>query len=154
MDTVTLGVTTHPTGDWITQQARNPLLQLGDRAHPFRFLNRDRDAKLPQAFDTVFAGNGTQVLKATPQAPKMNAFAERWTRTARAECTDRMLIFGERHLRTVLDQYATHYNTTRAHRSLDLHTPGDDPTAIPFPAGRIRRRKILGGLLNEYHRAS
>ncbi|WP_406109182.1 integrase core domain-containing protein [Streptomyces sp. NBC_01003] len=149
-----LGVTTHPTGDWITQQARNLPLQLGDPAHPFRFLNRDRDTKFTQAFDTVLAGNGTQVLKAAPQAPKMNAFAERWTRTAPAEYTDRMLIFGERHLRTVLVQYATHYNTTRAHRSLDLHAPGDDPTVIPFPAGRVRRRKILDGLLNEYHRTS
>ncbi|MFD4652596.1 integrase core domain-containing protein [Streptomyces sp. NPDC058441] len=149
-----LGVTPHPTGDWGTQQARNLFLQLGDRAHPFRYLIRDRDAKFTQAFDAVFAGNGIQVLKAAPQAPKMNAFAERWIRTVRAECTDRMLIFGERHLRSVLDQYATHYNAARAHRSLDLRAPGDDPTVIPFPARRVRRRKILGGLLNEYHRAS
>ncbi|MFE6157599.1 integrase core domain-containing protein [Streptomyces sp. NPDC056486] len=95
--------------------------------------------------------NSTQVLKTAPQAPKMNAFAERWVRTARSECTDRMLIFGERHLRTVLGQYTRHYNTGRAHRSLKLRAPGDDPTIAPFPADRIRRRKILGGLLNEYH---
>ncbi|MFF1691499.1 MULTISPECIES: hypothetical protein [unclassified Streptomyces] len=65
-----------------------------------------------------------------------------------------MLISGERHLRTVLDEYATHYNTPRAHRSLDLRAPGDDPTDIPLPTGRVRHREILGRLLNEYHRAS
>jgi transposase InsO family protein len=84
----------------------------------------------------------------------MNAFAERCVRTARAECIDRMLIFGAHRLHTVLDQYTTHYNSGRPHRALNLRAGGDDPTIIPFPANRIRRRKILGGLLNEYHQAS
>ncbi|MGO4747140.1 transposase [Streptomyces sp. 2MCAF27] len=74
-------------------------------------------------------------------------------RTARAECTDRLLITGERHLRTVLDHYAEHYNAGRAHRSLDLRAPEDDPHIIPLPAGTVRRRPVLGGLLNEYHTA-
>ncbi|MFE2448612.1 integrase core domain-containing protein [Streptomyces sp. NPDC059426] len=84
-------------------------------------------------------------------SPRSNAFAERWIRTARAECTDRLLITGERHLRTVLTQYAEHYNAGRAHRSLDLRAPDDHPSVIPLPAAAVRRRQLLGGLLNEYH---
>ncbi|WP_413115007.1 integrase core domain-containing protein [Streptomyces sp. CY1] len=80
-----------------------------------------------------------------------HAETERWTRTARAECTDRLLITGERHLRTVLTTYAEHYNAGRAHRSLGLRAPDDDPNVIPLPAAEVRRRQILGGLLNEYH---
>ncbi|WP_346179124.1 integrase core domain-containing protein [Streptomyces cuspidosporus] len=86
-----------------------------------------------------------------PHCPRSNAFAERWIRTARAECTDRLLITGERHLRTVLTMYAEHYNAGRAHRSLGLRAPDDDPNVIPLPAAPVRRKQVLGGLLNEYH---
>ncbi|WP_250846414.1 integrase core domain-containing protein [Streptomyces violaceusniger] len=149
-----LGVTAHPTGAWVTQLARNLLMDLEERAGCFRFLIRDRDSKFTAAFDAVFAGNGTAVIPTPPQSPRSNAFAERWMRTARAECTDRLLITGERHLRTVLDQYAEHYNAGRAHRSLGLRAPDDDPHIIPLPAGTVRRRQVLGGLLNEYHTTS
>jgi hypothetical protein len=74
-------------------------------------------------------------------------------RTVRSECTDRMWIFGERHLRTVLSAYATHYNRRRPHRSLDLRAPEDGANVIRLPVGRIERRRILGGLINEYERA-
>ena len=79
-----------------------------------------------------------------------NAYAERWVRTARAECTDRMLIMGQRHLQRALAEYIEHYNTGRAHRALDLRAPTDDPSVIAFPAHRIRRTTVLGGLINEY----
>ncbi|KAK1177020.1 integrase core domain-containing protein [Streptomyces sp. NBS 14/10] len=119
-----LGVTAHPTGAWVTQLARNLLSS---------------------------PANGTAVIPTPPQSPRSNALAERWIRTARTECTDRLLITGERHLRTVLDQYAEHYNAGRAHRSLDLRAPDDDPNIILLPAATVRRRQILDGLLNEYH---
>jgi transposase InsO family protein len=146
-----LGVTAHPTGEWVAQLARNLLMDLGDRAERFRFLIRDRDAKFTGAFDTVFAGNDTTVIPTPPQSPRSNAFAERWIRTARAECTDRLLIANERHLRAVLAEYAEHYNAGRAHRSLDLQAPDDEPNVIPLPGTAVTRRRVLGGLLNEYH---
>ncbi|MER6145697.1 integrase core domain-containing protein [Streptomyces sparsogenes] len=121
------------------------------RAGCFRFLIRDRDSKFTAAFDAVFAGNGTAVIPTPQQSPRSNAFAERWIRTARAECTDRLLNSGERQLRTVLTTHAEHYNAGRAHRSLDLRAPDDDPNIIPLPAATVRRKQILGGLLNEYH---
>jgi putative transposase len=130
------------------------LADLGDRAGRFKFLVRDRDTKFTAVFDEVFAGNDTTVIKVPPRSPRANAYAERWVRTVRAECTDRMLIFGERHLRTVLGEYADHFNRHRPHRSLDLRAPTDDAEVIRLPIGRIERRQVLGGLINQYERAS
>lgn len=105
-----------------------------------------------------FATIGVQTVKTAPQAPRMNAFAERFVRTVRAECTDRMLIAGDRHLRTVLEQFIAHYNAGRSHQGegMGLRAPNDDPNVIAFPArtDRIRRRTVLGGLIHEYERAA
>ncbi|MFI9367087.1 integrase core domain-containing protein, partial [Kitasatospora sp. NPDC053057] len=127
-----LGVTAHPTGEWVTQLARNLLMDLGDRAGCFRFLIRDRDAKFTAAFGAVLAGNDMAVIPTPPQSPRSNAFAERWIRTARTECTDRLLIASERHLRAVLAEYTEHYNAGRTHRGLDLRAPDDEPNVIPL----------------------
>ncbi len=149
-----LGVTARPTGAWVTQLARNLLMDLGDRAGCFRFLIRDRDSKFTAAFDAVFAGNGTAAIPTPPQCPRSNAFAERWIRTARTACTDRLLITGERHPRTVLTTYVKHDNAGRAHHSLGLRAPDDDPNVIPLPAATVRRHRVLGGLLSEFWRAT
>jgi transposase InsO family protein len=146
-------VTASPDGAWVTQRARNLILDLGDRVGKFRFLVRDRDAKFTRVFDEVMAGNNTRVIKIPPRSPRANAFAERWVRTVRSEGTDRMLIFEERHLRTVLTEYAAHYNRRRPHRSLDLRAPAAGADVVRLPVGRIHRRQVLGGLINEYERA-
>ena len=149
-----LGVTAHPTAAWATPLVRNLLIDLGEKTSMFRYLIRDRDSIFTQSFDVVFAAENINIRKTAPQCPRMNALTERWVKTERTECTDRMLITGERHLRLVLDEYAEHYNTGRSHRALNLHAPDDDPTIVAFPAQRITRNKILHGLINEYRPAA
>jgi hypothetical protein len=148
------GVTAHPTGLWVVQQARNLLLNLDRRADPLRCLLRDRDSKFTAAFDAVFSAVGIEVIRTPPQAPRANAIAERWVGTLRRECTDRLLVTGERHLRVVLDEYVRHYNDHRPHRTLGQQPP-NPPRAHTsrVDTARVERRPILGGLINEYRAA-
>lgn len=146
-----LGVTARPTAARAARLARNLIADLGDRASGFCHLLRDRDSHHPQAFDAIFAADGIEILKTAPRAPRTNAHAERFIRTARTECTDRPPIYNEQHARRVLAEYAQHYNTGRPHRALQLRAPADDPDVIPFPAPRIQRHDILSGLTHEYH---
>ena len=149
-----LGVTSHPDGSWTTQQARNLVMELGEQVARFRFLVRDRAGQFTAAFDAVLADAGIEVVKIPPRCPRANCFAERLVLTVRTEITDRMLIFGERHLRSVLAQYSLHYNRQRPHRALQLRPPRPQ-APVPEPIhGRIRRRPILGGLINQYEPAA
>jgi putative transposase len=149
-----VGVTANPDGPWTTQQIRNLVMDLGDRAAGFRFLVRDRAGQFTASFDAVLAGAGIEAVKIPPRSPRANAFAERFVLTARTEVTDRMLIFGERHLRLVLAEYEAHYNGRRPHRSRELHPPRPDHPAADLSRERIKRRPVLGGLINEYERAA
>ena len=123
------GITAHPTGEWVTQQVRNLLMDLEGRAKGLKFLIRDRDTKFTAVFDAVFTAIGVRIIKTPVQAPRANAnanaiaIAERWIASARRECLDRMLITGERHLRLVLSEYLDHYSTCRPHRALHQNPP-------------------------------
>jgi len=129
-------------------------MDLGDRSADFRFLLRDRAGQFTQSFDTVLAGAGIEAVKIPPRSPRANACAERFVLTARTEITDRILIFGERHLRSILAGYEAHYNGRRPHRSRQLRPPRPDhPIARPSRE-RIKRRPVLGGLINEYEPAA
>jgi putative transposase len=147
-----LACTSSPDGRWVAQQARNLVIHFGDE-QPFRFLIHDRDAKFSHAFDEVFSSEGIKVIRTPIQAPNANAYAERWIRTLRADCLDRILILGRRHLEHVLRIYRRHYNEHRPHRALQLQPPdGRDPTPLNA-TDRLRRRDLLGGLIHEYEAA-
>ena len=122
-----LGVTANPTGAWTAQQARNLLMDLGERAGRFKFLIRDRDSKFTAAFDEVFAGNGVRIIKTPVRSPRANSFAERYVGTLRRECLDHLLIHGEQHLRHILTEYVQHYNDHRPHQSREQRPPLHQP---------------------------
>jgi putative transposase len=151
------GIRTNPDGPWVTQQARNLLMQLDDDGgrRP-RVLIRDRDSKFTREFDEVFHSEGIRVIKAPVRAPKARAHAERWVGSARRECLDRLLILGRRHLNHVLVIYIRHYNEHRPHRALGQQAPVscDQRIADVIDLDRVRRRDLLGGLIHEYELAA
>jgi transposase len=147
------GITTNPTGEWVTQQARNIVETFVERTEPIRFLIHDRDSKFTATFDEVFRTEGIRAIKTPVRAPNANAFTERWIATARRECLDRLLIMNRRHLERVLPVYIEHYNTHRPHRSLQQQPPAGDAqrdSATILTLDRILRRDVLGGLIHEY----
>jgi len=149
-----LGATTNPDGRWATQQVRNLVMDLGDHLTQFRFLVRDRAGQFTASFDAVLADVGIQVVKIPPRCPRANCFAERFVRTVRAELTDRMLIFSERHLRVVLADYVRHYNGRRPHRACELRPPHPAHPVADLSYERIKRRPVLDALINEYEQAA
>jgi len=149
-----LGMIAHPDGAWTAQQARNLLMDLGDRIGSFRFLIRDRDTEFTGVFGTIFAGEGVTPVKIPPRTPRANAYAERFVLTARTEMTDRMLIFGERHLRVVMTEYEAHYNGRRPIAAGNSGRPGPITLSPTSPGSGSSAWPVLGGLLNEYERAA
>jgi putative transposase len=146
-----LGITANPSGAWVAQQARNLLMDLGDRVTTFTFVIRDRDSKFTDAVDAAFASEGIHILRTPVRAPRANAIAERWIGTVRRELLDRILIVNHRHLERVLAEYLMHFNHHRPHRGLNQAAPLRPlPSATSLSHPRIRRRDRLGGLIHEY----
>src|SRR3954447_1630930 len=140
---------------WVSQQARNLLMDLPEHEPPFPFLIRDRDAKFTRAFDDVFRAEGIEVIRTPVRAPRAKAHAERWVGSLRRECLDWILIFSRRQLEQVVRTYIGHHNEHRPHRSLEQRPPlAKPPPAERPPSSAIRRRDRLGGVLHEYYIAA
>ncbi|MFF1359657.1 integrase core domain-containing protein [Streptomyces sp. NPDC058297] len=153
-----LGTPAHPTAAWLTQAARNLVMDLSDANTAVQYLIRDRDAKYPDLFDEILADAGIQVMLTGVRIPRMNAIMERWVQTCRHELLDRTLIRNERHLRHALRQFELHYNTHRPHQALQKAAP---QRTVPEPLNpaqitrlKVRRRERLGGVLHEYQDAA
>ncbi|MFC5827975.1 integrase core domain-containing protein [Nonomuraea insulae] len=153
------GVTAHPTGAWTAQQARNLLMDLGDRIAGLRFVIHDRDPLFTSAFGQVFTAEGLRVVTTLPRTPRMNAICERVIGTLRRELLDRILIVNERHLTFVLREYLIHYNGHRPHQSRQQRPPDIATQAVRDVTELndlrfIRRKPVVTGMINEYHDAA
>ena len=154
-----LGATAHPTAAWVTQAARNLVMDLQDAGSNARYLIRDRDGKYPALFDEILADTGITVVRSGVQVPRMNAIMERWVRTCRRELLERTLIYNQRHLLHALREYETFYNSHRPHQGIGNArplAPLPEPITNPDQLARlrIRRRDRLGGTLHEYEHAA
>jgi len=149
------GVSAHPTGRWVAQQARNLAWQLQDGVLAATHLLHDRDAKFCEVFDEVFMAGGVKVVRLPFRAPRANAYAERWVGTVRREVLDHLLVFGPRQLERVLREFIDHYHNARPHQGLGQRTPirgAQVPSASDN--SRIIRIDRLGGLPHEYARVA
>jgi transposase InsO family protein len=143
------GISAHPTGAWATQQARNLLMDLSERADQFRFLIRDRDSRFTADFDAVFASVAIRIIRTPVGAPRANAIAERFIGTLRRECLDQLLITGPRLLAVVLQEYLAHYNTHRPHRSLRQRPPaGHTPPRSGAAIRPLRRDRSAASFMS------
>ncbi len=149
-----LGVTASPTGARTARQARNLLVDPGERAGPFKFLIRDRDSKFTAVSGEVLAGNGVRIIKTPVRSPRANSFAERYAGTLRRECLDHLLIHGERHLRQILAGYLQHDNKHRPHQPREQRPPRHEPGQTTDVTARTERRQLVHGLISEYRRAA
>ena len=162
------GVTGHPNGPWVTQQARNVTMDLDDAAVTPRFLLRDRDTKYVGQFDEIFRSEGARVVQTPFRTPNANAYAERFVRTVRSECLDHLLVLSARHLERVLHDFAEHYNHHRPYQGILQEIPAVGsschsaavalssswPVHDQHSPARIVRRERLGGLIHEYERVA
>jgi transposase len=146
-----LGVTLHPTGEWITQQARNLLMDLGKYTHRVKFMIRDRGSNFTAAFDAVLAEASIRTVLCNVRTPRMNAITERWIGGCRRELLDRALIWNQAHLRQVLREYEIHHNQHRPHRSLHAAAPLKPlPEPVDLDHYRVRKQAHVAGLINQY----
>lgn len=147
------GITANPHAFWVTQQARQLVWELEESETTFRFLIHDRDKKFTKVFDAIFKSEGINIILTPYRAPNANAYAERWVRTVRTECLDLILILNVAHLRRVLQVYINdYYNVARPHQGIRQQTP--IPRNQPVNTGTVQRRKVLGGIISDYYRAS
>jgi hypothetical protein len=150
------GCTPHPTGLWVTQQARHVMWTLSDRAESFRFLIRDRDQQFTKPFDEVFAREKIEIVRTPCRTPQANGVAQRFVRTVRSECLDWLLILNQTHLERVLAEFMEPCSGHRPHRGLKLTPPNDRRPGLLRVDGEfsVQRRDRLGGVIHECAKAA
>lgn len=144
------GITSHLDGQWVAQQARQLVWQFDETDTNFLCLIRDNDSKYTESFDTAFESQQTHIVPTPIRAPNANTYMERWIRSAREECLDHILIINEAHLRRMLNEYLNYYNSRRPHQGLEQQSP--IPRPEPEATGKVSRRQVLGGIINDYFR--
>jgi putative transposase len=149
------GISANPDAKWMQQQARNATMLMEERGYPIEYLIRDRDGKFVKEFDAIFAAEDAEVVRTAVRSPNMNAFAERFAQTLRVELLDHFCIFGEKHLRYLINEFLAHYHKHRPHQSLDNKPPdSSEPCTLPFPGSKVVCEERLGGLLKSYSRVA
>lgn len=144
------GCTPNPSGAWVTQQARQVVWNLEEREPAIRFLIRDNNTKFTTAFDIVFHSEGIDIIRTPYRAPNANAFAERWVRTVRDECLNKLFIINQTHLRRVMREFVAYHKSARPHQGIDQQIPV--PQTTPVDSGPVRGRNVLGGIIHDYYR--
>lgn len=146
------GITRNPNENWMLQVGRNLTDPIDGFLRDKRILFIDRDAKYSYEFRELLSGAGVRPLRLPPQSPNLNAYAERFVRTIKSECTERLILFGERSLRHAVDEYVEHYNQDRPHQGVGNRPPCDpDTVQCIAPSRHIECRERLGGLLRSYY---
>jgi putative transposase len=152
------GMSTNPDDAWMRQQARNLSILLADSGKPPTHLVLDNDTKFTAGFREVLASDGVEVVRTAIRSPNMNATCERMVMSIQVEALDHFVVFGEDHLRYILNEYLSHFHRDRCHQGLGNVPPavacGEEPDVIPFPAGKVDCRERLGGLLKHYRRVA
>jgi transposase InsO family protein len=144
-------VTANPTAGWLAQQMTEACDV--DREPP-RFLIHDRDGCFGAAFNRRVQSLGITQIRTPVKAPKANAIAERWVRTARSECLDHRLVLGHQHLQRLIDEYIGYYNAWRPHRSRGQKAPRPRERSSPQRGSQIVADPVLGGLHHVYRFAA
>jgi putative transposase len=145
------GITTRPDESWMLQIARNVTDSQAGALHSKRDLIIDRDTKYSEQFRRLIRDAGTNVIRLPPRSPNLNAYAERFVRSIKDECLNRMIFIGQASLRRAVAEYTDHYHRERNHQGLEnrlIHAPA----FVAANDGAIYRRAPLGGTLNFYYR--
>ena len=144
------GITTRPDEFWMLQIGRNVTDAQSGALHAKRYLIIDRDTKYSEQFRRLLQDSGTKVIRLPPMSPNLNAYAERFVRSIKDECLDRMIFVGQGSLRRAVAEYMTHYHVERNHQGLENRLIA--PVGMEAKDGGILRRARLGGTLNFYYR--
>ena len=147
------GITPNPTEAWMLQVARNLVDEQSGALASKRYLITDRDTKYTQSFRRLLNDSGTEAIRLPPLSPNLNAYAERFVRSIKDECLEKMIFCGQASLRRAIGEYVAHYHSERNHQGLEnrlTHSDGRNRDRN----GRVTRRGRLGGMLNYYSRAA